>query len=96
MLKWSKQVGFIKPVWESADYSKWSMFDSSSNITIDYGTVMNLDNHNVSYPILITIAGDSQVNQNVSVTCILTLDGNTETMTFDITPVGANVSYYHL
>ena len=70
----------------------WLMNNSSRNITIDYGTVNNLDDVNVSYPILITIAADTRVYQKMFVACYLTNGLESENLTFDITPTGLNVS----
>ena len=55
---------------------------------------MNLDGDNVSYPILITIAADPQVNQNMNVTCFIALNQELANITFDITPLGYNVSIF--
>jgi hypothetical protein len=75
----------------TADFSSWPDSNYSNSITIDYGLVWNLDTTNISYPILITIVADPEVNQNMFVQCTLSLGNESESVGFSITPAGANV-----
>ncbi len=76
----------------TTDFSMWSTYNYSNTITIDYEIVTNLDDVNVSYPILVTIAADPKVTVKTSVTCSLTLGQETKNLDFIITPAGSNVS----
>ena len=89
-----KQVGYIKPVWRSADLASLDKNGNSQNITFDYGLVKNMHTENVFYPILITIGADPAVDQNMSVSCSLTLGQDTLDLDFDITPVNLGVSFH--
>ena len=88
------KVGYIKPVWNSVDFSTWSTYNYSNNITVDYGYVKNLVSDNVSYPVLITIAADPTVKQKMNVTCFFTVGQDSDIIEFIITPVGTNVSSF--
>jgi len=88
------KVGYIKPVWNSVDFSTWSTYNYSNNITVDYGYVKNLVSDNVSYPVLITIAAEPTVKQKMNVTCFFAVGQDSDIIEFIITPVGTNVSSF--
>jgi hypothetical protein len=93
-LKSKQKVGYIKPVWNSADFTTWSTYNYSNNFTVDYGYVKNLDSDNVSYPVLITIAADPTLQQKMNVTCFFSMGQDSEIIEFFISPVGTNVSSF--
>ena len=93
-MKSKQKVGYIKPVWNSADFTTWSTYNYSNNITVDYGYVKNLDSDNVSYPVLITIAADPTLQQKMNVTCFFSMGQDSEIIEFFISPVGTNVSSF--
>jgi hypothetical protein len=56
-------------------------------VTYDFGNVVNLDEQdNVSYPIMIAIATQPDIAQNVTVTCYLTAGAVTSKFFFDVVP----------